>query len=52
MKHLENALSDHIGNRVQLEYEERGGGFVRIRFNNIDELEGHFNRLGFNYSSE
>lgn len=47
MKHLEMALSEHIGNRVQLEYEERGGGYVRIRFNNIDELEGHFERIGF-----
>lgn len=47
VKHLENALSEHLGNRVQIEYEERGGGYVRIRFNNIDELEGHFNRIGF-----
>ena len=47
IKRLEHALSDHIGNRVQLEYEERGGGYVRIRFNNIDELEGHFDRIGF-----
>lgn len=49
VKHLEAALSEHIGNRVQIEYEERGGGFVRIRFNNIDELEGHFDRIGFEY---
>jgi len=47
LKHLETALSEHIGNRTQIEYEERGGGYVRIRFNNIDELEGHFNKLGF-----
>lgn len=45
--HLEMALSDHVGNRVQIEYEERGGGYMRIRFNNIDELEGHFDRIGF-----
>ncbi len=49
IKHLESALSEHIGNRVQIDYEERGGGFVRIRFNNIDELEGHFDRIGFEY---
>jgi ParB family chromosome partitioning protein len=49
VKHLEVALSDHIGNRVQLEYEERGGGHLRIRFNNIDELEGHFERIGFKW---
>lgn len=47
MKHLEVALSEHIGNRVQIEYEDRGGGYVRIRFNNIDELEGHFEKIGF-----
>ena len=49
IKHLEVALSDHIGNRVNIDCEERGGGFVKIRFNNIDELEGHFERLGFKY---
>lgn len=47
VKKLESKLSDHIGNRVQIEYEERGGGFMRIRFNNVDELEGHFDRIGF-----
>lgn len=47
IKHLETALSDHIGNRVQLEYEDKGGGYVKIRFNNVDELEGHFDRIGF-----
>lgn len=47
LKQLEASLSEHIGNRVQIEYEERGGGYVRFRFNNIDELEGHFDRIGF-----
>lgn len=47
LKRLETALSEHVGNRAQIEYEERGGGFVKIRFNNIDELEGHFQRIGF-----
>lgn len=47
LAHLETALSEHLGNRVQIEYEERGGGFMRVRFNNVDELEGHFNRIGF-----
>lgn len=47
IKHLEVALSEHIGNRVQIECEERGGGYIRVRFNNIDELEGHFERIGF-----
>lgn len=50
IKRLETALSEHVGNRTQIEYEERGGGYMRIRFNNIDELEGHFQRIGFKYS--
>ncbi len=47
LKQLETALSDHVGNNVEISYESRGGGYMRIRFNNIDELEGHFARLGF-----
>jgi ParB family chromosome partitioning protein len=47
VKRLEIALTEHIGNQVNIEYEDRGGGFVKIRFNNIDELEGHFQRIGF-----
>ncbi|RDI44799.1 ParB/RepB/Spo0J family partition protein [Aquicella lusitana] len=49
IKHLEIALSEHLGNHVQIDCEERGGGYVRIRFNNVDELEGHFSRFGFKY---
>ncbi|OGT39492.1 MAG: hypothetical protein A3F12_03000 [Gammaproteobacteria bacterium RIFCSPHIGHO2_12_FULL_38_14] len=49
LKRLENSLSEHIGNRVQIEYEEKGGGLLQIRFNNIDELQGHFERIGFEY---
>lgn len=52
IKHLELALSDHLGNRVQIECEDRGGGYVRIRYNNIDELEGHFEKIGFNYQDQ
>lgn len=47
IKHLENELSDHIGNQVHIDCEDRGGGYLKIRFNNIDELEGHFQKLGF-----
>ncbi len=47
IKLLEANLSDHIGNRVEIDCEQRGGGYVKIRFNNVDELEGHFDRLGF-----
>lgn len=52
IKHLELALSDHIGNRVEIDCEHRGGGYVKIRFNNVDELEGHFERMGFKYETE
>jgi ParB family chromosome partitioning protein len=51
IKHLEVALGDHIGNQVHIDCEERGGGYVKIRFNNIDELEGHFDKMGFKYDS-
>lgn len=52
VKHLEVALSEHVGNRVQLEYQDQGGGYLHIRFNNIDELEGHFDRIGFKYKDQ
>ncbi len=51
LKHLEAALSGHVGNQVKIDCEERGGGYVKIRFNNVDELEGHFEKLGFKYES-
>jgi len=44
---LETALAEHVGNAVQIDYAEKGGGYLRIHFNNIDELEGHFDRIGF-----
>lgn len=50
LAHLENALTDHVGNKVKIDYEARGGGMVKIRFNNVDELEGHFEKLGFKYT--
>lgn len=52
LKHLETALSDHLGNHVKIDCEDRGGGYIKIRFNNIDELEGQFHRLGFKYEHE
>ncbi len=51
LRHLEMALGDHLGNKVHIECVERGGGVMKIRFSNIDELEGHFARLGFKYES-
>jgi ParB family chromosome partitioning protein len=52
LKKLEIALTEHVGNRVQIDYEEQGGGYMRIRFSNIDELEGHFDRIGFEYEEK
>lgn len=49
LRRLEASLSDHVGNQVHINCEERGGGFIKIRFNNIDELEGHFERLKFEF---
>ena len=51
IKNLEHALTNHIGNKVEIDCEDRGGGFVKIRFNNIDELEGHFDKFGFKYEA-
>jgi ParB family transcriptional regulator, chromosome partitioning protein len=51
IKHLEHALADHVGNQVHIDCEDRGGGLVKVRFNNIDELEGLFEKLGFKYES-
>lgn len=51
VQRLEIALSEHLGNRVHVDYEERGGGSLKIRFNNIDELEGHFDKIGFVFES-
>jgi ParB family chromosome partitioning protein len=51
IKHLESALSGHIGNQVNIDCESRGGGYIKIRFNNIDELEGHFEKIGFKYET-
>lgn len=47
VKHLEQAVARHVGNRVEIKYDPIGGGSINIRFNNIDELEGHFDRIGF-----
>lgn len=51
LKHLETTLSQHVGNRVNIQYEDKGGGYLQIRFNNIDELEGHFDKIGFCYDT-
>ncbi|HVE44990.1 MAG TPA: ParB/RepB/Spo0J family partition protein [Gammaproteobacteria bacterium] len=47
IKQLETALSEHLGNAVRIDYENQGGGSLRIYFSNVDELEGHFDRIGF-----
>ena len=52
LKHLETSLAEHLGNRVNIQYEDKGGGYLQIRFNNVDELEGHFAKIGFQYTQE
>lgn len=52
IRRLATALSDHLGNEVSIDCETRGGGMLHIRFNNVDELEGHFERMGFEYAKE
>lgn len=47
IKALEQALSEHMGNQVKIEYTEHGKGYLQIHFNNIEELEGHFARINF-----
>jgi ParB family chromosome partitioning protein len=52
IKVLETALSEYIGNQININYEDRGGGYVKMRFNNIDELEGYFDKIGFKIKRE
>lgn len=49
LKRLETALSEYIGNAAQVDYAERGGGHLRIRFNNVDEFDGILKKLGFEF---
>ncbi len=48
IKRLELALSEHVGNPASIDCEERGGGYVKIRFNNVDELKDYSNSLALN----
>ena len=36
---------------MQIQYEDRGGGYVQIRFNNI-MVKAIFERIGFEYRIE
>jgi len=52
LKFLERSLGDHLGNQVKIECAERGGGQLIICFRNVDELEGHFRKMGFTADGE
>lgn len=48
MAELERALSEHLGNRVQIHYNpECRNGEVRVTFHDLDEFEGLLARWGF-----
>jgi ParB family chromosome partitioning protein len=44
---LELHLTDHLGQKVRIEWSEQGGGEVRIQFSSTEELEGFFKKIGF-----
>ncbi len=46
IKALENALSDHVGCQVKINYESQQGTLA-INFHNLDVLEGLFTKMGF-----
>lgn len=48
MAELERALSEHLGNRVQIHYNpERRDGELRVAFHDLDEFEGLLERWAF-----
>jgi ParB family chromosome partitioning protein len=40
IRHLEQALSDHLGAVVSIKTKSKGGGEVVLRFHDLDQLEG------------
>ncbi|HEY1059778.1 MAG TPA: ParB/RepB/Spo0J family partition protein [Limnobacter sp.] len=47
VRRLEEGLADWMACAVQLKTNARGKGSVTIRFNNLDELDGLLERIGF-----
>lgn len=47
VRRLEEGLADWLASAVQLKANANGKGSVTIKFNNLDELEGVLQRIGF-----
>lgn len=48
MAELETKLSDHVGNRVRIDYDaDKRRGELRIAFHDLDEFDGLLARLGY-----
>ncbi|MFL0801041.1 MAG: ParB/RepB/Spo0J family partition protein [Agarilytica sp.] len=47
LKHLEEGLADHVGVPVMVQHSAKGKGKLVFKYNNLDELDGILNHLGF-----
>ncbi|MFL0811186.1 MAG: ParB/RepB/Spo0J family partition protein [Agarilytica sp.] len=47
LKHLEEGLAEHVGVPVNLQHSAKGKGKLVFKYNNLDELDGILNHLGF-----
>lgn len=47
LKNLEEGLADHVGVPVALQHSAKGKGKLVFKYNNLDELDGILNHLGF-----
>jgi ParB family transcriptional regulator, chromosome partitioning protein len=47
VRRLEEGLADWLASAVQLKANANGKGSVTIKFNNLDELDGVLERIGF-----
>jgi ParB family transcriptional regulator, chromosome partitioning protein len=47
VRRLEESLADWLASAVQLKANSNGKGSVTIKFNNLDELDGVLERIGF-----
>jgi ParB family chromosome partitioning protein len=45
IQHLENELSEMIGNQVSIKYSKKGKGTLQIAYNSLDELDGILSRF-------
>ncbi len=50
LEDLQNLISEHLGNKVTVDCDDRGRGEVRVRFHSLDEFEGLLDRWGVKYN--